>query len=236
MWHALIRCLLLVKKPAFTCLTSLHCMTTNDTKLRNQARPIVQSNGSDKQVWTALLSKVQVDSSTAKMNTRNGEWLCKRRYLWGCIFWTTHITFLLCRLWNWLKLCSFWVFRTADEISLSFSLVLLYTQYMASLQEVPLERTAMIHVIDIYALHHSLERSKTLLITPSCRVKRVVTSHPTILFATKFLPFPPLLPQLSSYAHTSQLCSAASAHHLTHLEMEQTHCSKRSLHQLNLQP
>ena len=119
---------------------------------------------------------------------------------------------------------------------LSFSLVLLYTQYMASLQEVPLERTAMVHVIDIYALHHSLERSKTLLITPSCQVKRVVTSHPTILFATKFLPFPPLLPQLSSYAHTSQLCSAASAHHLTHLEMEQTHCSKRSLHRLNLQP
>ena len=50
-------------------------MTTNDI-IWNQARPIVQSNSNDKQVWTALLSKVQVDyevSSTAKMNTRNRE-------------------------------------------------------------------------------------------------------------------------------------------------------------------
>ena len=39
-----------------------------------------------------------------------------------------------------------------------------------------------------------------------------------------------------SYAHTSQLCSAASAHHLTHLEMEQTLCSQRSWHQLDHQP
>ena len=57
MWRTLIR-YLTSEETWFQVSYKLHCMTTN-VIIWNQARPIVQSNSNNKQVWTALY-KVQV--------------------------------------------------------------------------------------------------------------------------------------------------------------------------------